>query len=152
MRAVHRSGARDPRPAAEVDDRWWSWRTWWTSPSAIRSIGTEPDYRFSLANERTLLAWIRTSLAMLAGGVAVVEIVPQLAVPGDRHMLGVPLVLLSIIVSLSAYRHWALTERALRLKQPLPSSPLPRLLGIGVSAISILALVLVIAGSAKEHP
>lgn len=33
-------------------------------------VGDEPDPRFSLANERTFLAWTRTSLAMLAGSVA----------------------------------------------------------------------------------
>ena len=33
--------------------------------------GTEPDPRFTLANERTFLAWIRTSLAFLAGGIAI---------------------------------------------------------------------------------
>ena len=31
--------------------------------------GDDPDYRFTLANERTFLAWIRTALALLAGGV-----------------------------------------------------------------------------------
>jgi putative membrane protein len=52
------------------------WRAWWPDPSDIRAVGEEPDYRFTLANERTFLAWIRTSLALLAGGVAVVQLVP----------------------------------------------------------------------------
>lgn len=137
------------RPPAPNQEPWWSWRSWWADPATIRSIGEDPDYRFSLANERTLLAWIRTSLAMLAGGVAVVEVVPKLSIPGGRHVLGVPLVLLSIIVSLSAYRHWAMTERALRLKQPLPPSPLPRVLGLGVGVISMIALVLILIGTSS---
>jgi putative membrane protein len=37
--------------------------------------GQEPDYRFSLANERTFLAWIRTALAILASGVALDQLV-----------------------------------------------------------------------------
>ena len=37
-------------------------------PAAVFSVGTDPDPRFSLANERTYLAWIRTSLALLAAG------------------------------------------------------------------------------------
>ena len=49
----------------------------------------EPDYRFTLANERTFLAWIRTALALIAGGVAVVQLVPAFGVPGVRHALGV---------------------------------------------------------------
>src|SRR3984893_15268857 len=33
----------------------------------------EPDYRFTLANERTFLAWQRTALGLLAAAVAVVS-------------------------------------------------------------------------------
>lgn len=39
-------------------------------PQSVYGQGEEPDARFSLANERTFLAWIRTSLALIAGGVA----------------------------------------------------------------------------------
>ena len=35
----------------------------------ISRLGEAPDYRFSLANERTFLAWIRTALGFLAAGV-----------------------------------------------------------------------------------
>lgn len=45
----------------DADRRW---------PTKLYSVGSDPDPRFSLANERTLLAWIRTSLAFLALGVA----------------------------------------------------------------------------------
>jgi putative membrane protein len=38
-------------------------------PGWVYRSGSEPDPRFSLANERTFLAWIRTALALLAGGV-----------------------------------------------------------------------------------
>ncbi len=31
----------------------------------ISRLGEAPDYRFSLANERTFLAWIRTALGFL---------------------------------------------------------------------------------------
>ena len=51
----------------------------------------EPDYRFTLANERTFLAWIRTALALIAGGIAVVQFVPAFGIPGVRHGLSVAL-------------------------------------------------------------
>lgn len=35
----------------------------------------EPDYRFTLANERTFLAWQRTALGLLAAAVALVQLV-----------------------------------------------------------------------------
>jgi putative membrane protein len=45
----------------------------------------EPDFRFTLANERTFLAWIRTALALIAGGVAVAQLVPAFEIPGTRR-------------------------------------------------------------------
>ena len=36
--------------------------------------GREPDPRFTLANERTFLAWIRTALGLLAGGIGVLTL------------------------------------------------------------------------------
>ena len=124
------------------------WRNWWHPPSQVRAVGEEPDYRFTLANERTFLAWIRTSLALLAGGVAVVQLVPNFSVPGGRHILGFALIVLSIIIAVSSYRHWAESERALRLGKPLPPSVLPRTLGAGVAAVSLVALILILIGVA----
>jgi putative membrane protein len=109
-------------------------------------VGQEPDYRFTLANERTFLAWIRTALALLAGGVAVIELVPSFSVAGGRHLLGIPLVVLSLLLSVSAYRHWLLGERAMRLNRPLPPSILPPVLAGALSLITIVALILVLSG------
>jgi putative membrane protein len=97
-----------------------------------------------MANERTFLAWIRTSLALLAGGVAVIQLVPSFSIPLGRHILGIALILLSIVLAVSSYRNWALSEHAMRLGQPLPPSPLPRILGVGVSLVSLAALVIVL--------
>lgn len=141
--------AREPASGqAPLTGRMWPWHRWWHPPKAVRAVGQEPDYRFTLANERTFLAWIRTSLALLAGGVAVVQLVPNFAVPGGRHILGFALIALSIVVAVSSYRHWAETERALRLGRPLPSSVLPRTLGAGVAVVSLLAFVLILLGVA----
>ncbi|WP_283215114.1 DUF202 domain-containing protein [Pseudofrankia sp. DC12] len=54
----------------------------------VHTVGTDPDYRFSLANERTFLAWIRTALALLAGGIAVVQIVPSFSIGWAVTCLG----------------------------------------------------------------
>ncbi|MBO0771146.1 MAG: DUF202 domain-containing protein [Actinobacteria bacterium] len=114
----------------------------------MRSVGEDPDYRFTLANERTFLAWIRTSLALLAGGVAVIQLVPNFSVPGGRHALGFTLIILSIVVATGSYRHWAQSERALRLQRPLPPSLLPLVLGAGVAVVAVVALILVAVGAA----
>lgn len=46
------------------------------------------DYRFTLAKRANFPGWIRTALALIAGGVAVVQLVPALSIPGVRHALG----------------------------------------------------------------
>jgi len=120
-------------------------RAWWLPPRLIRETGHDPDARFSMANERTFLAWIRTSLALLAGGVAVIQLVPTFSVAGGRHVLGIALILLSIVLAVSSYRHWVLTEQAMRLGHPLPPSPLPRILGAGVALVSVATLIIVLA-------
>lgn len=103
-----------------------------------------PDYRFSLANERTFLAYIRTSLALLAAGVAIEQLVPPFSIPGGRSALSILLLCLAIVVAGSSYRRWRQTEYALELQAPLPSSRLPLVLGAGLLLASIAALVLVI--------
>jgi putative membrane protein len=106
----------------------------------------EPDYRFSLANERTFLAWIRTSLALVAAGVGVAQLLPGLGPRTARLVLGVALVALAFIAAVTSYPRWAKTERAMRQGAPLPVSQVPQVLAAGVSAIIALALVLLLVG------
>jgi len=110
----------------------------------LSSVGQDPDYRFSLANERTFLAWIRTALALLAGGVAAVQLVPAFKFHGGRLILGVTLVVLSIMVAAGSYSRWTANERAMRLGQSLQPSLVPRLLAAGLTLVALLALFLVI--------
>ncbi len=125
-------------------------RRQWPNATDIRRIGSEPDYRFTLANERTFLAWIRTALALLAGGIAVVQVVPDFGFPGSRRVLGITLVVTSIVISATSYRHWAEVERALRLGQPLPPSPFPRLLGIVITVVSLIVLASLLYSSGGD--
>jgi putative membrane protein len=104
----------------------------------------EPDYRFTLANERTFLAWQRTALGLLAAAVAVIQFVPSLSVPGARHVLGVLLGALSILTATIGIRRWERCDRAMRRGQPLPRQPTPVYLGIGLVVITVLALALVV--------
>ena len=53
----------------------------------ISRLGEAPDYRFSLANERTFLAWIRTALGFLAAGVGLDQLAPDFATPVIRELL-----------------------------------------------------------------
>ncbi len=115
----------------------------WFDPTESERVGTTPDYRFSLANERTFLAWIRTGLALVGGGLAVAAFVPRLRWPHVRESIAVALLLLGAAVALRAVDHWARAERAMRLGQPLPPSRFPALLALLTAAGAVILLVLV---------
>ena len=106
--------------------------------------GEEPDPRFTLANERTFLAWVRTALALVAGGIGLEAFVPRLAVPGLRQVLAVCLVLLGTAVSATAWSRWVRTQRAMRLGAPLPVPRLAPLLGFGIASIALITVVLLV--------
>lgn len=118
-----------------------------TRKPALDEVGEDPDYRFSLANERTFLAWIRTSLGLLAGGVGVVQLVPRLGVPGGRLALAVLLIVLAFLASASSYTRWERNERAIRMNRALPRSSIPRVLAVGLSLVAIVAVLLVVHGT-----
>ena len=115
----------------------------WFDPTESERVGTTPDYRFSLANERTFLAWIRTGLALVGGGLAVAAFVPRLRWPHVRESIAVALLLLGAAVALRAVDHWARAERAMRLGQPLPPSRFPAVLALLTAAGAVILLVLV---------
>jgi putative membrane protein len=104
----------------------------------------EPDYRFTLANERTFLAWIRTALALIAGGVAVIELVPPFGIPGVRHVLSVLLTAGGGLLAALAVRRWQRVQAAMRQDVGLPPTRLPVLLGGAVLTVTILVVVAVL--------
>ncbi len=104
----------------------------------------EPDYRFTFANERTFLAWQRTALGLLAAGVAVVQLVPELGVPGARRVLGVGLAALAVLTSGTGLQRWRQADRAMRRGEALPRHPSPAYLAVGLTVVGLIALGLVI--------
>jgi putative membrane protein len=102
----------------------------------------EPDYRFTLANERTFLAWIRTSLALIAGGVALVQLVPSFGIPGVRHGVSAFLVATGGVLAALAMRRWRQVQDAMRRDVDLPPSRLPMVLGLALLAVTVLLLIL----------
>ena len=110
-------------------------------PRWVYGSGEEPDPRFTFANERTFLAWIRTALTLIASGVAV----EALSVPlGDplRRTLALLLLALGLVCGAASWVRWARAERALRRHEPLPATPVAAaLLSLGV--ISCVGLLVV---------
>ena len=115
----------------------------WFDPREVRKEGEPPDYRFSLANERTFLAWIRTGLALVAGGLACAQFLPPLPVAYLREVIAAALLVLGAVVALRAVDHWARSERAMRLKRDLPASVFPAVLAASV-ALGALGLAVVV--------
>jgi putative membrane protein len=106
---------------------------------------TEPDARYTFANERTFLAWIRTALALVAAGLAIVQLLPPF--PGlhwGRHAIGIPLIVLGGLVAVLSYLEWTANQRALRRREPLHRSRLPFLLAVVVAVVAVLAAVLAV--------
>jgi putative membrane protein len=102
---------------------------------------TEPDYRFTLANERTFLAYLRTSLAFYAGGLSAVQFLDF----GDRRwvarLLGLVLVLAGLASSIGAYIRWKQNLAAMRTRGPLPASRLPLLLATTIALAGAAGLI-----------
>jgi len=103
--------------------------------------GQEPDYRFTLANERTYLAYLRTSLACYAGGLSAVQF---LDLGPDRvvaKLIGLVLVGAGIVTTAGAFRRWQLNQAAMREGARLPVTRLPLVLGATIAVVGLIALV-----------
>ena len=106
--------------------------------------GREPDPRFTLANERTFLAWIRTSLAFLAGGIALEAFAVELFPHVLRAALSVFIVTIGLLIATGAMFRWMRVERSMRRGEPLPLPAIIPLLavGAGVASSAVVALLL----------
>jgi inner membrane protein YidH len=120
--------ARRPEPA-DVDD-----------PDVEEA---EPDERFTLANERTFLAWIRTSLALIGGGLAAGQL---LEFHSEAARLGValPPIALGGVLALTSYRRWQDNQTALRRGEPLPTGGPPRVLALGLGLLALVVGAVVV--------
>ena len=114
------------------------------------SGGTEPDARFTFANERTFLAWARTALALVVAGLGIVQLLPPFpGVPVGRHLLGIPLIVLGAVLAVTAYAEWVRNQHALRRGEPLPRSVLPWILAATVTGIAIIAAVVLLISALR---
>ena len=112
-------------------------------PRSVFAAGSDPDVRFSLANERTFLAWTRTALALIAGGVAL-EVLGLDLQPALRLAASLLLVVAGIITPIAAWFEWMNIERALRTGRSLPHSPLGMSLAGVVTIVGVLVLLSIV--------
>jgi putative membrane protein len=113
---------------------------WWQT-------GIRPDYRFSLANERTFLAWIRTSLAIVAGAIGIDQFASHLGSAQLRLILSIALLVVGGTLGGVAYTRWARAERAMRQETDLPLSLLLPFLALFTAVLAVgLAAIIIIFG------
>ncbi|MFF8772102.1 YidH family protein [Kitasatospora sp. NPDC015120] len=123
-----------------------------TLPRPSRTVpwyeeGEEPDYRFSLANERTFLAWFRTGLALIAAALAVAQFVPPHARGTAGTVFGALLAAVGALLCTTAYFRWRAVQRAMRHNRPLPVTRLLPVLAAGASVTSLGLLLLIVRSS-----
>jgi putative membrane protein len=118
--------------------------------SSPEDDGTEPDPRFTFANERTFLAWSRTALALVVAGLAIIQLLPPFpGVPWGRHVLGVPLIVFGAIVAVTAYSEWGRSQQAMRHGRPLPRSVMPKILAVLICLMAAVSAVVVLASALR---
>ncbi|WP_330182324.1 DUF202 domain-containing protein [Nocardia sp. NBC_01503] len=99
----------------------------------------ELDYRFTLANERTFLAWMRTALGLLAGGVAVHELVKPFRHHGVRSAVAVSCIVLAGVIAVGAYGRWRHVQASMERGDKLPRTLMVPILAGGIAVIAVLA-------------
>jgi putative membrane protein len=107
---------------------------------------TDPDVRFSYANERTFLAYNRTALALVTAGLAITQLLPPFDVPGGRRMIGLPLIAIGTFVAVASLFQWRRNEQAMRRGRPLPKPILPIVVAVVVAFSALVALLLAAFG------
>lgn len=122
----------------------------WPGTTPGDEEGTEPDPRFTFANERTFLAWSRTALALVVAGLGIVQLLPPFpGVPIGRHVLGVPLIVLGAVLAVVAYAEWVSNQRALRRGEPLPRSVMPWVLTATIAGMGVISAIVVLLSAVR---
>lgn len=98
----------------------------------------DPDARFLLANERTFLAWVRTALAILIGGIALTQLGHDSTTQG---VVGMIVIVLGGFMALVGYLRFHAADRAIR-RGDLPAVGREPL--VQTASIAVVALALVI--------
>lgn len=96
------------------------------------------DARFLLANERTFLAWVRTALAVMIGGIALTQLGHESA---TQNIVGMTVIFLGGFMALVGYLRFHAADKAIR-RGDLPEvgrEPLAQTAGILFVAVALIA-------------
>jgi putative membrane protein len=109
-------------------------------------VATAPDEdldpRFSLANERTYLAWVRTSIALIAAGLLgakALEFHHELL----RWVVSAPPIVAGALLAGDSYRRWRAYEDAMQSGRPLLTGRGLPVLAIALALYGVVVLVVI---------
>ena len=108
--------------------------------------GKDPDPRFTLANERTFLAGIRTSLALTAGGIGLETFAGDVFPPGPRLVLSLLLLGFASVLAMLVFVRWYSAEKAMRLERQLPLPVTGPILAGGIAITGLVLIWMLAAG------
>lgn len=106
--------------------------------------GSEPDYRYTLANERTFLSWIRTALALIAGGIALRAFSEEFGSQVGPLVTALIATALGGALAVLGYVHWRQVQRAMRTGAPLPRQLAAPILTAGVVLLAVALTVAIV--------
>lgn len=104
----------------------------------------DPPPNFLWAAERTLLAWVRTGVAMMGFGFVVARLVPEQRANGTAVLIGTALAILGGLMNITATVRYRSHIRHLREgRDPTNDVILPTAVGVGSALIgAALAIAL----------
>jgi putative membrane protein len=110
-------------------------------PSADRPDEPVTDYRFTLANERTFLAYERTAIGLVAAAVATLHLLQG----WTYQLLGVLLLAAGAVAAIGGYARFRRVDAAIAAGRPLPANPAAHLLAAAVVVCLVVAAISVFA-------
>jgi putative membrane protein len=112
--------------------------------SLSASDESEPDYRFTLANERTFLAWVRTALALLAAAVALGHLLPGFGPDAVRKIGALALAVLAALTAAVGVWRWRRVQDALDGGAPMPRAQFSWVLSSALVLVSIVVALVIL--------
>lgn len=97
----------------------------------------DPDVRFLLANERTLLAWVRTGLTLQAAGFALAHFSSDNT---SNQLAGIAAIVCGGIIAVVGYNRFKAADTAIRNHQ-LPKTGA----GPTIEVVAVVAIAFVLA-------
>ncbi|MFD4293495.1 YidH family protein [Rhodococcus sp. NPDC058532] len=114
-------------------------------PRALRD-GDDPDPRFTLANERTFLAWMRTAMGLIAGAVGFEAFGAEIVRPAVQLVLVLGMLAGAAVIAGFAFVRWLGVERAMRMGRSLPVPSLGALVAVLVGGVALALLAVLTIG------